>query len=51
MITVEYLIFNDKKDKICIDRKSFESLIQTDSNITISKTRLHIKTILKQTTT
>lgn len=43
MITVEYLIFNDKKDKICIDRKSFESLIQTDSNITISKNKITYK--------
>lgn len=46
MITVEYLIFNDKKEKICTDRKSFESLLQTDSDIIISNNKIKYKNII-----
>lgn len=47
MITVEYLVFNDKKEKICIDKRSFESLIQTDSDIIILKNKIKYKEIFE----
>lgn len=36
MITVEYLIFNDKKESLCSSVKSFEHFMQTDSNIVLN---------------
>ncbi|CAN6961232.1 HEPN domain-containing protein [Psychrobacter okhotskensis] len=36
MITVEYLIFNDKKESLCSSVKSFEHFMQTDSDIVLN---------------
>ncbi|OXL28995.1 hypothetical protein, partial [Psychrobacter sp. DAB_AL32B] len=36
MIIIEYLIFNDKKESLCSDVRSFEHLIQTDSDIVLN---------------
>lgn len=43
MIVLEYLIFNNKNRNLCLDKKSFEYFLQTDSNIIIKNNHLVYK--------
>ena len=43
MITVEYLVFNDKRESFCSDVRSFEHLLQTDSDIVLNNSNITYK--------